>query len=96
MRRPKISEGAKKVLRTAYSRSTCPELGYCFEYNAGSDNPIVRLDDGSQLEGYYAIESLKDLYRNQLAVPHPTERNLYWLTETGKGWAQDIIERNLV
>jgi hypothetical protein len=29
-------------------------------------------------------------------VPHPTERNFYWLTEIGKGWAQDVIDRNLV
>ncbi len=96
LQRKKIREGAKKVLRTAYSRSARPDLGYCFVYDALSENPTVSLDDGTQLEGYYATEALKDLYGNQLAVPHPTERDLYWLTETGKGWAQDIIERRLV
>lgn len=96
LRRSRIKDDAKKVLRTAYSHSVRPDLGYCFAYDALSDNPSLRLDDGTQLEGYYLIEALKDLYGNQLAVPHPTERNLYWLTEIGKGWAQDVIDRNLV
>jgi len=95
MRRKKIGEGAKKLLRTAYNRSARPDIGYCFVYDALSDNPTIRLDDGTELVGYYAIEAVKDLNTNRLAVVHPTEPNLHWLTELGKGWALDIIERGL-
>jgi hypothetical protein len=95
MRRRKIGEGSKKLLRTAYTKSARPDLGSCFIYDASSDHPTINLDEGTELVGYYSIEAVKELYGNQLAVPHPTERNLHWLTELGKGWAVDIIERNL-
>ena len=88
--------GVKELLRTAYSKSARPDLGYCFIYDALSDQPTISLDDGTELGGYYSVEAVKELYGYQLAVPHPTERNPHWLTELGKGWAMDIIERKLV
>lgn len=96
MQRIKITDSAKKLLRTAYTRSVRPDIGYCFICDTGSDRPTIRLDDGSELLGYQAIEVLKELNSNGLNASHPTERNLHCLTKLGEGWALDMIERRLV
>jgi predicted transcriptional regulator len=68
----------------------------CFICEVDSDAPKVNLDDGTGVTGYGAIEALKNLQANGLAASHPTERNLYCLTDLGQAWALDIIERRLV
>jgi hypothetical protein len=87
LRRKKITEAARKLIRTAYVRSARSDIGYCFVYDALVENPTVSLDDGTELVGYYAVEAVKELYANQLAVSSPDRKqpSLAHRTRQGMG-----------
>jgi hypothetical protein len=92
MRRKRIAEDTKRLLRTAY-RNAESGSEYCVPCVMTSNGPSIILDDGTSLVTHKARDALQEAQNYGLLIHRGVERDLYCLTELGKATARDYSER---